>query len=573
MLHILGWKAPERPPATAPAVLLSAPSHQPVGTVAPSAAAPLNILYVVLEDFGVLGTSTFTSVNGSANGTAAPPKTPHLERLAARGVAFRHAYANSPICNPSRTSILVGRRPSYTRVFNNNDRQETRMPAGTPTIVDFLRAADPTASIACGGGKVFHEACDSSSRGFATIPTSQRAGANSRDDGQTNDQHKVTDAISLLRAYAANRTRFFLAIGLSATHVMRPAGLCSHRAATLAGLDATPRALNAIALPGRRGHERRPPLVTWPNYDLKASFSMDTRKSSMSQREARIAIASYHACAQHVDSQIGRVIDALDSLHLAPRTAVIVHSDHGFSLGGHGRWSKYSLYEEVVRVPLVIVAPGMRRNDAVDEIVEGVDVAPTLLDLWGVRRGGDRDDGAEPPRPTYMLDERVVHFDGLSLRPLLLDGGAHAGAVIPTWPKWYARSELHEAFRLNDLTRPLAGSSEPADDGKTWPGAQLWVRTRRFAYTAYLEQVHTTNQSSEGQHGLIGAYRLIDETMYDTGGADPLEANNLAYDVRHASQRTRLLELCLRDWGVKLVGPRDATRKVRAAALKAKVKA
>ena len=43
-----------------------------------------------------------------------------------------------------------------------------------------------------------------------------------------------------------------------------------------------------------------------------------------------------------------------------------------------------------------------------------------------------------------MLDERVVHFDGLSLRPLLLDGGAHAGAVIPTWQKWYARSELHD---------------------------------------------------------------------------------------------------------------------------------
>ena len=59
-----------------------------------------------------------------------------------------------------------------------------------------------------------------------------RAGYNTGVFGKvTNDQNKVSDTIELLRAYAANRTRFFVGVGLSATHVMRPAGLCSYRAA------------------------------------------------------------------------------------------------------------------------------------------------------------------------------------------------------------------------------------------------------------------------------------------------------------------------------------------------------
>ena len=109
----------------------------------------LNILYIVLEDFGTLGTSVFSSPGG-----APPGSTPHLERLAASGVAFRHAYCQAPICNPSRSSILVGRRPSYTRIYTNEDRYNARMPANTPTAVDFLRAADGKASVACAGGKL-----------------------------------------------------------------------------------------------------------------------------------------------------------------------------------------------------------------------------------------------------------------------------------------------------------------------------------------------------------------------------------------------------------------------------------
>ena len=108
---------------------------------------------------------------------------------------------------------------------------------------------------------------------------------------------------SLIR-YARNGTRFFLAVGLSATHVMRPAALCSDRAARAgsAGSTGSPRARlplpAAVTLAPARQEERRPPLVTWPNYDLKADAAMQKRKRRMSTAEARLAVSSSYACSQ-----------------------------------------------------------------------------------------------------------------------------------------------------------------------------------------------------------------------------------------------------------------------------------
>ena len=93
-----------------------------------------------------------------------------------------------------------------------------------------------------------------------------------------------------------------------------------------------------------------------------------------------------HRCATHVDGTIGALIDAVDALGLRPTTALIVHGDHGYSLGQHGRWSKYNVYEDATRVPLIIAVPqrpGTQNGGvvghshgsrSVDDIVESLDV-------------------------------------------------------------------------------------------------------------------------------------------------------------------------------------------------------
>ena len=105
---------------------------------------------------------------------------------------------------------------------------------------------------------------------------------------------------SLIR-YARNGTRFFLAVGLSATHVMRPGALCSDRAVRAGSTGSTRARLPlpaAVTLAPARQEERRPPLVTWPNYDLKADAAMQKRKRRMSTAEARLAVSSYYAGSQ-----------------------------------------------------------------------------------------------------------------------------------------------------------------------------------------------------------------------------------------------------------------------------------
>jgi len=119
------------------------------------------------------------------------------------------------------------------------------------------------------------------------------------------------------------------------------------------------------------------------NYDI---FNRNY-KHPVSSEAARRAVMAYYACSSFVDSQIGLVLEALDREGLKDSTIVIIFSDHGFQLGEHGLWSKYTLFEQSTRVPLLVRVPGAAANGAVcDQIVELVDLVPTLCELLNMSR-------------------------------------------------------------------------------------------------------------------------------------------------------------------------------------------
>jgi uncharacterized sulfatase len=97
----------------------------------------------------------------------------------------------------------------------------------------------------------------------------------------------------------------------------------------------------------------------------------------------RSAIAAYYACVSFVDAQVRIVLDALEREGLADDTIVVFTADHGFHLGEHGLWGKVTLFEQSTHVPLIVRVPGATANGRrCEQIVELVDLVPTLCDLW-----------------------------------------------------------------------------------------------------------------------------------------------------------------------------------------------
>ena len=106
----------------------------------------------------------------------------------------------------------------------------------------------------------------------------------------------------------------------------------------------------------------------------------------MNPEEQKKAIAAYHASISFMDEQVGRLLDTLDRLQIRHNTVVVFISDHGFNLGEHTAWQKNSLWEESVRVPVIVSVPDMQTaGQRTDAIVELNDLYPTFLELAGFK--------------------------------------------------------------------------------------------------------------------------------------------------------------------------------------------
>lgn len=409
-------------------------------------------------------------------------KTPNLDRLAARGVLFERAYCQFPLCSPSRSSFLTGRRPNTTRVHRNPGGGEGK----AQTSPHFREAIPETITLpqlfrnngyyAARVGKLYHYGVPGQigTNGFDDPPSwEQTFNPSGRDkaeedkiftlipksygavlswlaaEGTDAEQTDGMIAAQAVKVFEQQRDKpFFLGVGFFRPHTPYVApkkyfDLYKPGEIKLAELSAD--------------DQTRTPA---PAY---ASAKKEQENLTVSLRQD--AIQAYWASISFMDAQVGLVLDGLDRLGLTDKTLIVFSSDHGYHLSDHGLWQKMSLFERSSRVPLIIAGPGIKAaGKSSASLAELVDIYPTLADLAGLSA------------PDYL--------EGKSLKPVLND------------PQATVKSAAFTQVRRGEF------------DGYA-------VRTVRFRYVTW----------EQGRRG---------EQLFDLQ-ADPREAKNLAQDPAYAT--------------------------------------
>jgi len=385
----------------------------------------------------ILGDDHAGHVLGAAGNRLA--ETPNLDRLASQGTRFERHYCNSPVCTPSRQSMLTGQLPHASGVTVLS----TQLSEDKPTVSRQLKTAGYQTAVV--GKMHFNRPSRPGLHGFDFLMTEQ----------------------DVQKAWAARKASRTVPDGIRTKPAWRPFK------------DPARIWLNAEKLPfGRYYEDMRGTFIArqacqyleenqgrqfalWVSLQEPHSpfdFPVDDRDRfapsrfpvprvgsndgwqiplifrDLSDAEKQGIIAAYYTSVAFLDRNVGVVLDRLRALGLEENTYVVYVGDNGYMLGEHGRFEKHCGYEPAIHVPLIMRLPGRIRQGVAQDLTECVDIAPTVFDMLGV-----------DPLP-------VLH--GQSLRPYL-------EGKRPSRPRDHIFSEYlenEEAFVRDDRWKLIVSS-------------------------------------------------------------------------------------------------------------------
>ena len=414
-----------------------------VWPAAPTANLPdtskMNILMINVEDL------TTEAVGSYGNPIV---KTPNIDRLASEGVLFNRAYAQGSMCSPSRSSFNTGLRPLSTGILSNNDPLDKHLPASATSTAEILQSKDaylahlgklyhfvPPASKQM---KAFDEigfcvkpegyngvyryvedtSCANRRFQYSTDPEIEQTlierhkkmeeveetiphggegwwekggrqfylvyfellGDSGEPEECMEDGQKARAAAKIIAEKAKNKEQFFLSVGFDKPHTPSIAPkkyVDRYPPEEMELSEVLPEQdKNIPAVAKRFGN--KPDI-------FKPGEAEEFPQFAQTPEREKMALSAYYGCASYIDAQVGLLLNQLEESGIADNTIVIFFSDHGFQLGEHGLWSKYTLFEEVIKVPLIVKIPGQPvQGVQSDQLVELVDLLPTLCDLWEI---------------------------------------------------------------------------------------------------------------------------------------------------------------------------------------------
>lgn len=347
-----------------------------------------NVLFIAIDDqndwIGALGGHPLV-------------KTPNIDRLAARGCVFLNAHCQAPLCNPSRTSLMLSLRPTTTGIyglepwFRRLDEWKDRV-----TLPQHFHAHGyRTLAV----GKIHHHASPQQRAGEfdawgqaggigvkpekKLIPPTPMGnhplmdwGVFPHKDEDKGDYQVASWAIEKIKS-APQDQPFFLATGFFLPHV--PCYV------TQKWFDLYPDDDSILPIIKETDRDDTPRFSWYLHWNLPEPRLKWVRENN----QWRNLVRSYLASTSFVDAQVGRLLDALEAAGLANDTIVVLWGDHGWHLGEKGITGKNTLWDRGTRVPLIFAGPGVAPGGRCTQPAELLDIYPTLIELCGLKPRSD----------------------------------------------------------------------------------------------------------------------------------------------------------------------------------------
>ncbi|MEQ8790426.1 MAG: sulfatase [Pirellulaceae bacterium] len=371
-----------------------------LGTISAAEDAKLNVLFIAADD-----------LNCTLGCYGHPlAKTPNLDRLAERGMLFNHAYCQQAVCNPSRASLLSGRRPDTIRVWDLRTDFRAAVPDAVTLPQQFKQHGYHTQCI----GKMFHNTGDLNDEPSWSVPAVFHEGRHSDEyvlpenlPGETGGKRGVLEnadvpddayrdgKIADLAVKALHELKdrpFFLAVGFWRPHLpfLSPTQYWEQYRRGDVSFPKHPEAPRGV-----------PQIALHDGRELRG-YGGVPKEGPIPKELTRELRHGYLAGVSYLDTNVGKLLDALDREGLTDNTIVVFWSDHGFHLGEQSLWCKTSNFELDARVPLIIATPHQKTaGQQTGALVELVDLYPTLAELCSL------------PLPEGL--------EGTSMKPLLED--------------------------------------------------------------------------------------------------------------------------------------------------------
>jgi arylsulfatase A-like enzyme len=495
-----------------------------------------NILFIAVDDLkpilGCYGNSVV--------------KTPNIDRLAKMATVFNSNYCQQAVCGPTRASIMTGKRPDYTKIWNLT----TQMRDMNPDILTLPQYLISQGYETSGVGKIYHPSSAlngvdpvswsipylkseekdfpenlgepangqyqlATTKALMTPEMIKERKQKNKELAQDNDENPksikgpstecidVPDnayedgVIALLAkeqiiALSKNDKPFFMAVGFHRPHLPFVA---PKKYWELYNRDEMPIATF-------QEHAKNSPLIAYhqsgelrnyPDITEYVTLPADSLRIGLKLEKQKELVHGYYAAVSYMDAQVGILLNTLESLGTLNNTIIVLWGDHGWHLGDHDLWNKHTVFEQATRAPLIIAAPDLKGGKTNSQ-TEFVDVFPTVCNLAGL------------PIPNQL--------DGKSLKPLMLNNKASVKEFsVSQYPRKLKKEEVK---KLGYEKGNLMGYT---------------LRTGRYRYTIWMNDF-TSKQAFDKS-------KVYATELYDYEN-DPLEKVNVIKDKKYEKNSSEL---------------------------------